>query len=73
MKFKPFHPPFYLSNTYTQTFLASLKIRTLGANPVPRHEKHVILETRMGTRLSGKTAGIPAGFCSDDVIWYMGA
>ena len=53
MKFKPFHPPSYLSNTYTQTFLASLKIRTLIANPIPRHEKHVILETSMGTRLSG--------------------
>jgi predicted alpha/beta-fold hydrolase len=53
MNFEPFHPPFYLSNTYTQTFLASLKIRRLGSNPLLRFEKQTILETRMGTKLLG--------------------
>jgi predicted alpha/beta-fold hydrolase len=53
MNFEPFHPPSYLANAYTQTFLASLKIRTLGSNPLVCFEKHVVLETSMGTRLSG--------------------
>jgi predicted alpha/beta-fold hydrolase len=53
MKYKSFHPPFYLANAYTQTFLASLKIRTLGGNSLVCFEKHVILETSMGTRLLG--------------------
>ena len=53
MKFEPFHPPFYLSNAFTQTFLASLKIRTLGGNPMVSFEKQVVLETSGGTKLLG--------------------
>jgi predicted alpha/beta-fold hydrolase len=48
-----FQPPFYLSSTYAQTFLASLKIRRLGSNPMVRFEKQTPLETRTGTKLLG--------------------
>jgi predicted alpha/beta-fold hydrolase len=53
MQFEPFHPPWYLSHAYTQTLLASLKLRTLGSNPLVRFERHVILDTESGARLSG--------------------
>jgi len=53
MQFEPFRPPWYLSHAYTQTLLASLKLRALGSNPLVRFERHVILDTGSGARLSG--------------------
>lgn len=53
MSLDSFHPPPFLSHTYAQTFLASLRLRNLGKNSMVRCERPVILDTPNGTRLSG--------------------
>ncbi len=49
----PFHPPPYLRNPYTQTILASIRIRAWGKNPMVDAEQEMILDAGNGIRLQG--------------------
>jgi uncharacterized protein len=48
-----FNPPFYLRSAFTQTLLASSKIRTLGHNPMQAVAQEVILNPVGDVRLQG--------------------
>lgn len=51
-----FYPPLYLRNPHLQTFLASFRLRALGANPMLSASETQILDTGNGVRLLGALA-----------------
>jgi uncharacterized protein len=48
-----FLPPLYLRGSYTQTILASARIRALGRNPMKDASKEMIIDAGEGVRLQG--------------------
>ena len=48
-----FNPPVYMRGMYTQTILASSKIRTLGNNPMLQASREMIFDAGGGVRLQG--------------------
>lgn len=48
-----FIPPFYLRSATLQTVLASLKLRTMGKNPMVEASSEMILTVEDGVRLQG--------------------
>lgn len=60
-----FLPPKYLRGSYTQTVLASAKIRAAGRNPMREASREMIIDAGEGVRLQGffspRNGGAPAG------------
>ncbi|MFN8382163.1 MAG: alpha/beta fold hydrolase [Anaerolineales bacterium] len=56
-----FNPPFYISNTFTQTLLASSKMRTWGKNPMLNVSKEVLINPIGDVKLQGFYSPQPNG------------